>query len=129
MPLEGHHIGYYHLLRQLSESDGYEAYRAEDTHSSAEAGAKEVIIELVKLTDTGHRDAKGKQKIHSDRIKRRIEALRALNHHHIVPIHVAEEAQIENTRYLYIATPYYKEGSLEDWWRARSKKGPLARQD
>lgn len=36
MPLEGQHIGHYRLLRQLSESEGYVVYRAEDIYSPAQ---------------------------------------------------------------------------------------------
>jgi hypothetical protein len=129
MPLEGQHIGHYHLLHRLSESEDYAAYRAEDTHSSTQGGAKEVIIELLKLNDSGHHDAKARGKIRSGRIKERLQAIRRSNQRHIAPIYEVEEAQIHGTRYLYVATPFYQDGSLEDWWRARSKTGSLPRQD
>jgi hypothetical protein len=124
MPLEGQHIGHYHLLRQLSESEGYEVYRAEDIHSPAQ-----VILELVRLTDSGYLARKGKQKIHSGRIKQHLETLRASQLPRLVPIWEAEITRIGSHNYLYVITPYFKDGSLEDWWRVRCKTNSLTRQD
>ncbi len=97
MSLANKRIGPYRLTQKLSGCKSYEVYSAVDKRSS-----EEVIITCIRLTDKGYLAAKGKKKIHSDRIKQYVEATRALNYPGIVPILESDEKIIRSKNYFYL---------------------------
>jgi VCBS repeat-containing protein len=118
MSLVNQRIGAYRLISKLSENQCCIVYRAADTHSSEER-----IIQLAKLAGKLN-----KKKSHT-RLKQSVKSIRAMKLSHIVPILTYDIAEIRGANYFYIVTPYFKNGSLEEWLRLRGEMKPLSQQD
>src|SRR5213083_1055551 len=93
MPLDGLHIGRYHLLRLIGSGGMGEVYLAEDTRIN-----RQVAIKVI-----------------------RGEAIANLNHSHILPLFDYGEDIVNETLLTYMVMPYCQGGSLDAWLRPKSE--------
>ena len=106
MPLEGSHIGRFHLLRLLGRGGMGEVYLAED-----EQLRRQVAIKVIQ-TEYPDPDA-------TRLFLREARAIAMLDHPHILPLFDFGEATIHGTTLTYMVMPFCQEGTLAAWMQQR----------
>src|SRR5215469_2271129 len=116
MPLEGTHIGRFHLLHLLGRGGMGEVYLAEDDQLKRKVAIK--VIQAEYLDPDAAR-----------LFQREARAIAMLNHPHILPLFDFGEASIPGTILTYMVMPFCKEGTLAAWMQQRRNTALLTPQD
>ncbi len=116
MPLEGSHIGRFHLLRLLGRGGMGEVYLAEDDQLKRQVAIKVVQAEQIDPDATRL-------------FQREARAIAMLNHPHILPLFDFGEATIHGAILTYMVMPFCKDGTLATWMQQRRNSASLSPQD
>ena len=123
MPLDGLHIGRYHLLRLIGSGGMGEVYLAEDTRINRQVAIKVIRGEAIPYLDTNpSQDA-------ARLFEREAKAIARLNHSHILPLFDYGEDIVNETLLTYMVMPYCQGGSLDAWLRPKSERRSLPPQE
>src|SRR6516162_1487639 len=120
MPLEGQHLGHYHLLRLLGSGGMGEVYLAEDARIG-----QQVAIKVVRSEGIAYPQSESAQEA-ARLFEREARAIARLDHPHILPLYAYGEETLHETQLTYLVMPYRKEGTLAHWLRQRGKAAPLS---
>ena len=123
MPLDGLHIGRYHLLRLIGSGGMGEVYLAEDTRINRQVAIKVIRGEAIPYLDTNpSQDA-------ARLFEREAKAIARLTHSHILPLFDYGEDIVNETLLTYMVMPYCQGGSLDAWLRPKSERRSLPPQE
>ena len=113
MRLEGRQIGRYHFERLIGTGGTGEVYLAVDPRIQ-----QQVAIKVVQAEGPTFAGANTGQNL--ARFRQEARAIANLNHPHIVHLNDYDEVKVDGTSITYLVMPFYKEGSLAKWLRART---------
>ncbi|HEY6539886.1 MAG TPA: protein kinase [Ktedonobacteraceae bacterium] len=120
MPLEGQHLGHYHLLRLLGSGGMGEVYLAEDARIGQQVAIK--VIRTEGIAYPGSESAREAARL----FEREAKAIARLDHPNILPLYAYGEETLNETLLTYLVMPYRKEGTLATWVRQRGSAEPLS---
>jgi serine/threonine protein kinase len=113
MPLEGQHLGHYHLLRLLGSGGMGEVYLAEDARIGQQVAIK--VIRNEGIAYPGSESAKEAARL----FEREAKAIARLDHPNILSLYAYGEETLNDIPLTYLVMPYRKEGTLAAWLRHR----------
>jgi serine/threonine protein kinase len=119
MTLEGTQLGNYRLQRLIGNGPRGSVYLAEETSTAQQVAVKVVPNEALPSPDT-LADADAQQRFQSE-----MEALKALDHPHILPLLDVGEGEVDQKTYTYLVSPYHPLGTLADWLQQRQSLEPV----
>jgi serine/threonine protein kinase len=120
MPLEGLHLGHYHLLRLIGSGGMGEVYLAEDARIGQQVAIK--VIRTEGIAYPGSESATEATRL----FEREAKAIARLDHPNILPLYAYGEETLHDTQLTYLVMPYRKEGTLVSWLRLRGNAAPLS---
>src|SRR6266487_6242746 len=106
MPLEGHHLGHYRLLRLLGSGGMGEVYLAEDARIGQQVAIKVIRSEGIAYPQSA--SAKEAARL----FEREAKAIARLDHPNILPLYAYGEEMLGEQQLTYLVMPYRKEGTL-----------------
>jgi eukaryotic-like serine/threonine-protein kinase len=120
MPLEGQHLGHYHLLRLLGSGGMGEVYLAEDARIGQQVAIKVIRSDGIAYPES--ESAKDAARLFG----REAKAIARLDHPNILPLYAYGEETLNDTLLTYLVMPYRKEGTLATWLRQRGTTALLS---
>ncbi len=125
MPLDGLHIGRYHLLRLIGSGGMGEVYLAEDTLIKRQIAIKVIRGDVIPYLDTQTNSSQDAARL----FEREARAIARLNHSHILPLFDYGEELVHDAPLTYMVMPYCQEGSLDSWLRQKGERRYLPPQE
>jgi serine/threonine protein kinase len=119
MLLAGQQIGKYRIVRSLGSG---RVYLAMDIHLDRQVIMN--VIEVEMPSDTDNQAILELRRL----VKPELDKLEELSHPSIISVYDSDVERINGTILIYIVTPFYKEGSLNDWLQSRSDADLLSPQ-
>src|SRR5438132_10635150 len=123
MPLEGTHVGRYHILRMLGSGGMGDVYLAEDPHIEQQVAIKVIRAELIPYPNENVAQEAARL------FQREAKAIVKLDHPNILPLFDYGQAKINAMAFVYLVMPYRPEGSLADWLQQRGNAELLSPSD
>jgi serine/threonine protein kinase/outer membrane protein assembly factor BamB len=123
MPLEGHLLGRYRLLRLIGSGGMGEVYVAEDPGVQRQVAVKVMRTEIATSPET--ETAKRATRL----FQREAQAVAQLDHPFILPLYDYGEQKVNGMTFTYLVMPYRQEGSLAHWLHQHGSSNVLSLQD
>jgi serine/threonine protein kinase/outer membrane protein assembly factor BamB len=123
MPLEGHLLGRYRLLRLIGSGGMGEVYLAEDPGVQRQVAMKVMRTEIATYPES--ETAKRATRL----FQREAQAIARLDHPSILPLYDYGEQRVNGVTLTYLVMPYRQEGSLANWLQQHRSSHVLSLQD